>query len=300
MEIRKLSDLFENLKGKEKRKLVVANAIDEHTVGAVAQAVKLGIVDAILVGDKRKVKEACKKENFDPSLIEIVHVGENENPAAKAVDLIHEGKGDLLMKGLVSTDVYMRAILNKEKGLLPPKAVLSHITVVENPLYHKLLISSDVAVIPCPDLRQKVAIIKYLIRAAHGLGIATPKVAVIAATDQVLDSMPACLEAAILSKMSERGQIPGGIVDGPMGLDAAVDPESARIKGLNSEVAGDADCLLFPNIEAANAYYKTSTKLCKTQQAAFVVGAKVPCILASRGDSIETKLNSIALSAYIG
>ncbi|MDP4184864.1 MAG: phosphate acyltransferase [Bacteroidota bacterium] len=300
MEIRKLSDLFENLKEGKKRTVVVANAIDDHTVGAVSRAVDMGIVDAILVGDKDKIEAACRLENFDPSRVEIVHVDENGNPAMRAVELIHEGRGELLMKGLVSTDVFMRAILNKEKGLLPPKAVLSHITVVENPMYHKLLVSTDVAVIPLPDLNQKIAMANYLIRTAKCLGVEKPKVAVIAATEQVLSGMQACLDAAILSKMGERGQIKGGIIDGPMALDVAVDHESAEIKGVTSPVAGDADCLLFPSIEAANVYYKMCTKLCKTHQAAFVAGAKVPCILASRGDSIEAKLNSIALSAFIG
>lgn len=300
MEIKKLSEIFDYLKGNEKKRLVVANPIDSHSIEAVAKAVGMGIVDAILVGDKQKIEAICKQEGIDVGKFEIVHVDVNNDPAKKAVELINSGKGELLMKGLVSTDVYMRAILNKENGLLPPKAVLSHVTVIENEMYHKLMVASDVAIIPAPDLKQKMVMTGYLIKTAKALGIETPKVALIAATEQVLPSMQACVDAAMLAKMSERGQIKGAIVDGPLALDVAVDAEAAEIKGVKSLVAGEADCLLFPNIEAGNVFYKMNTKLCRSEQAAFVAGAKVPCILSSRGDTTQTKLNSIALSALLG
>ena len=212
--------------------------------------------------------------------------------------MVREGQGDFLMKGLCSTDKFLRAILNKETGLLPPKGTLSHCTVLEIPQYHKLLFVGDVAVIPAPDFKQKQVILDYIVRTAKAVGVEKPKVAVIAATEQVLPSQPATIEAAMLSKMADRGQIKGCIVDGPLALDVAIDQESVEIKGLASPVAGDADCLLFPNIESGNVFYKSNSKLVPgVRQAGILVGAKVPCVLSSRADSIDTKLNSIAIAA---
>ena len=180
---------------------------------------------------------------------------------------------------------------------MEPNAILTHVTVAENPGYYKLLIVGDVAIIPNPDLKQKITITNYLIRTAKALGIDKPKVALLAATEQMSASMQACVDAAIISKMADRGQIKGAYIDGPLALDVAIDKESAEIKKLGGEVAGDADCLLFPNIESGNVFYKSHTKLCGGELGAIVVGAKVPAILSSRGDSAKTKLYSIALAA---
>lgn len=297
MKITKLEQLFDALKNRPKKRLVAAFANDAHTIEAVNMAVEKGLVDATLVGDEEIMRQVCEKENIDISKFKLVHEPAAQKAALKAVEIINNGEGDLIMKGLVSTDQYMRAILNKEKGLLPPKAVLTHITVMENPNYHKLMIVSDVAIIPLPDLKQKIAITNYMIKTAKALGIETPKVAVIAASEQVLPSMPACVDATILSKMSERGQIKGAIIEGPLAVDLAIDKESAEIKKMNNPVAGDADCLLFPNIESGNVFYKTNTKLAKAELGAIVAGAKAPAILSSRGDSVQTKLYSIALAA---
>ena len=160
--------------------------------------------------------------------------------------------------------------------------------------YHKLLTVSDVAVIPCPDLNQKISMIKYVTITARALGVEKPKVAMIAPTEQVLPKVQSTVDAAILSKMGERG-----IIEGPMALDVAVDKEAAEIKKMQSVVAGDADCLIFPNLESGNVFYKTNTKLGHSKQGAVLVGAKVPSVLSSRGDSVETKLNSIALAAIL-
>ncbi len=212
--------------------------------------------------------------------------------------MINKGEGDILMKGLLSTDKYMRAILNKETGLMPgPKAVLSHVSVFEIPLYHKLLVAGDVAIIPAPDLNQKIAICNYLIKVAKSLQIETPKVAVLAATEQMLPGMQACVDAAIIAKMSERGQIKGALVDGPLALDVAINKECAQTKKLTSPVAGDADCIVFPNIESGNVFYKSITKFGNGNLGAMVMGAKVPCVLTSRGDSAKSKMYSIALAA---
>ncbi|MDR2084561.1 MAG: phosphate butyryltransferase [Bacteroidales bacterium] len=297
--ITKLDQIFEVLKSRPPKRLIGAYACDSHTLDAISEAVNLGIINATLVGDTKLIEQTCKRDNIDMSKFTIVHEPVDSIAAAKAVDMINKGEGDLLMKGLLSTDKYMRAILNKENGLVPPKGVLSHVTVIENPNYHKLLVVGDVAIIPAPDFDQKVAITKYLINAAHGLGIDNPKVAIIAATEQVLAKMPACVDASVISKMGERGQIGNATIDGPLSLDLAVDKESVEIKKLTSKVAGDADCLVFPNIESGNVFYKTNTKLAGAELGAFVAGAKCPCVLSSRGDSVKTKLYSIAISALL-
>ncbi|HPX07108.1 MAG TPA: bifunctional enoyl-CoA hydratase/phosphate acetyltransferase [Tenuifilaceae bacterium] len=297
MAIEKLDQLFDVLRSKQKKRLVAAYAVDEHTIEAVSMAIDMGIVEATLVGDEETIKKVCAAHNIDPSKFRIVQEADEMKAATKAVELINGGEGDVLMKGLVSTDKYMRAILNKEKGLLPPKAVLSHVTVVQVPTYHKLLIVGDVAIIPAPDLNQKIAITNYLIKTAHSLGIEKPKVALLAATEQVSAGMQACVDATIISKMGDRGQIKGALIDGPLALDVAIDKESAQIKKLTGEVAGDADCIMFPNIESGNVFFKACTKLAGGELGAMVMGAKVPCVLTSRGDSVKSKMYSIALAA---
>jgi phosphate butyryltransferase len=297
MPITKLEQLFEVLKSKPKKRLIAAFANDDHTIEAVSMAVDMGIVDATLVGDEPTIKSVCAKHKIDHSKFKIVQENDEMKAAFKAVELINKGEGNVLMKGLVSTDKYMRAILNKDTGLMPPKAVLSHVTVVQVPTYPKLLVVGDVAIIPAPDISQKIAITNYLIDVAHSLGIENPKVALLAATEQVSAAMPACVDATIISKMGERGQIKGAIIDGPLALDVAIDKESAEIKKLTGQVAGDADCILFPNIESGNVFFKACTKLAKGELGAMVVGAKVPCVLTSRGDSVQSKMYSIALAA---
>lgn len=297
MAIKKLDDLFDVLRSQPKKRLVAAYANDSHTIGAIAKAVELGIVEATLVGDEATMKKVCSDLGVKAEQFKLVHEPVDVKAVDKAVQLINDGQGDVLMKGLVTTDKYMRGILNKEHGLLPPKAVLSHVTVVQVPSYHKLLIVGDVAIIPAPDFKQKVAITNYVIRTAHSLGIERPKVALLAATEQMSVGMPACVDAALIAKMGERGQIGGAVLDGPLALDVAIDREAADIKKLKGEVAGDADCIVFPNIESGNVFFKTCTKFAGAELGAMVVGAKVPCILTSRGDSVQSKLYSIALAA---
>lgn len=292
-------EIFALLKSKPKKRLVAAYANDSHTIGAVSMAIDEGIVDATLVGDEATIKKVCHEEDIDCSKFNIIQESDETKAANKAVEFVSKGEGDLLMKGLCSTDKYMRAILNKDFGLLPPKGVLSHVSLMKCNAFHKFLIFSDIAVIPAPDLKQKIAICNYLINTARALGIDKPKVAVIAATEQVTASMPACVDAAIISKMGDRGQIKGAYIDGPLAVDVAIDKEAAEIKKVSGPVAADADCLLFPNIEAGNVFYKTIGKFTNAQLAAIVAGAKAPCVLSSRGDSTETKLNSIALAALM-
>ncbi len=297
--ITKLEQLVEKVKAKGKKKLVAAFANDSHTIGAVSMAVDRGLVEGILVGDEATIKAVCAEEKIDVSKFRIVQEADETKAAAKAVEMVRNGEASVLMKGLVSTDKYMRAILNKETGILPAKATLSHVCVLEVPSYHKLLTVSDIAVIPAPDLGQKVILTNNVITISRMLDIDQPKVALIAATEQMLPGMPACIEAAVISKMADRGQIRNALVDGPLAVDVALDKEAVEIKKLKSPVAGDADCMVFPNIESANAFFKAATKLAKAELAGIVVGAKVPCVLTSRGDTTLTKLYSIALGALM-
>ena len=296
--ITNFDQMFEQLRSKPKKRLVAAWGVDDHTISAVYMAVEAGIVEGMLVGDEAMIQKVCQDNNYDINKLTVINNPNELKSIAQAVDMVNAGEADILMKGLCSTDKYMRGILNKEKGLLPPKAVLSHVCVVQHPEYHKLMVISDIAVIPAPDLKQKQAMINYTVSTAKALGVEKPKVAMITATEQMLPGMPACVEAAMLAKMSERGQIAGCVVDGPLALDVAICKEAAEIKKLKSEVAGDADCLVFPSIEAANVFYKLAGHFSPgVRMAAMVAGAKAPCVLSSRADSTDVKLNSIALAA---
>ncbi|MCE1198764.1 MAG: bifunctional enoyl-CoA hydratase/phosphate acetyltransferase [Marinilabiliales bacterium] len=297
--IKKLSDFQEEVLKRRKRTLVVVSANDNHSVSAAYGAVREGLIQAILIGDKAIIEKICREEDFDLSRLVVHHQPDDRAAASLAVEMIRRGDGDILMKGLIPTDKFLKAILDKEKGLLDQGSILSHVTVIENPNYHKLMIVSDVAVLPQPDLGQKVQLIRYMTKVANALGIGLPKVAVIAPSEQLLPQIESSRDAAFLSKMGERGQITGCLIDGPLALDLAIDEEAARIKGIKSAVAGDADCLLFPNLDAGNIFYKTNMKLALAESAAMLVGARVPVVLTSRGDSTQTKLYSIALASLV-
>ena len=284
--ITKLEELITAVKGRPKKRIVVAYAQDAHTIEAVNAAVDMGIVDATLVGDPEEIQRVCMALEINPAKFTLVAGGSDVACVSLAVKMVNDGEADVLMKGLVSTDKYMRGILNKEYGLLPPKGVLSHVTVFELPMYHKLLVVSDVA-----------AIVRYLTATAKVLGVECPKIAAIAPSEQLLASVQSSVEAAVLAKMADRGQLGDVVLDGPLALDVALFEEVARTKHLSSPVAGDADCLLMPNLDAANVFFKSANHLCNASLAAMVAGTKAPCVLTSRGDSAESKLYSIALAA---
>lgn len=295
--MKSLEDLIAAARRKGKKRLVVAYAQDAHTLEAVNDAVEMGLVEPILIGDPEEIARVSKDNGIDHSRFTIIPESSDVACVNKAVKMINEGQGDILMKGLVSTDKYMRGILNKEFGLVPPKGVLSHITVTKLPMYHKLLVISDVAIIPYPDMKQKMAIIKYLTQVARALGVERPKIACIAPSEQLLPGMASSVEAALLSKMGDRGQFGDVLIDGPLALDVALFEDVVRIKKLQgSEVAGDADCLLFPALDSANVFFKSVTQLCKSDVACMIAGTKAPCVLTSRGDSSTSKLSSIALA----
>jgi phosphate butyryltransferase len=297
MPITRLAEILEAVANRPKRCLVAAAANDLHTLEAVNQAVERSLVDGILVGDQALIHRNIAELKLNPSRFTIVHEPEDSQAAAKAVKLVRQAPGRFLMKGSLTTDLFLRAILDKDASLVEPGVFISQVTVLESPNYPKLLIISDPAVIPAPDLAQKIAITGYVIETARILGIETPKVAILGMTEQVNPKFQSLMDAAALSKMADRGLFKNAFVDGPMALDVAIDPESARMKGVAGNVAGDADGLVFPNIEAGNVFYKVCTKLAGCEMAGILVGTKVPCVVASRSDSSLTKLYSIALAA---
>ncbi len=301
--IRTLEELAAEVKGAAPRRLAVAAGHDENTIQAAARAAGEGIAKVILVGERARIEALCREFKLDPALFEVVNEPDDGKAGARARDMVREGEADVLMKGLIGTEKYMHLILDKEKGLLPRGAVLSHLTVLDIPAYQKrhgkLLFVSDVAIIPAPDLPTKVKIVEYCIAAARSFGIERPKVAMIAANEKVSDRMPATTDAAVIAKMADRGQIKGAIVDGPLALDVALDPAACEIKGLISPVEGAADVLVFPEIETGNVFYKSATILAGARLAAVVVGTTAPCVLTSRADSEESKFYSIALGCRL-
>ena len=296
-EIKKLADIVVEARAKGRKKMAVAYGQDSHTLEAVYAAYKEGLVDPILYGDKEVIEQVCAEHGIDVSVFTIVDEKVDVKCVAQAVQAVASGEADVLMKGLVTTEKYMRGILNKEAGLFPPKATLSHVSVIEMPVYPKLLIVSDIAIIPLPDMKQKMQMIGYLAQTAKTLGVKTPKIACIAPAETINPNIPSAVEGALLSKMADRGQLGDVMVDGPLSLDVALFKEVAehkKVKG--APFAGDPDCLLFPNLESGNVFFKAASHLCHGEIAAMLVGAKKPCVLTSRGDSSQSKLYSIALA----
>jgi len=301
--IRTLEQLVQQLQGAPPRRVAVAAGHDENSIQAAARAAAETIATVILVGDRARIEKLCAGFGIDPAVFTIVDEPDVYKAGARARDMVREGDADVLMKGLIGTDAYMHQILDKDQGLLPKGAVLTHLTVLDLPAYQqrhgKLLFVSDVAIIPAPDLPTKVKILTYAVDAARSFGIARPLVAMLAANEKVSDKMPATLDAAVIAKMAERGQIKHAIVDGPLALDVALSPEACAIKDLISPVGGAADILIFPNIEAGNVFYKAATILAGGRLAAVVVGTTAPCVLTSRADTEESKFYSIALGCRL-
>lgn len=294
-----LQEIVEAAQARGRKRLAVAYGQDSHTIEAVYDAYKEGLAEPILFGDQQVIEQVCQELNIDSAVFTIVDEKNDVKAANLAVKAVAEGEADILMKGTLPTDKYMRAILNKEIGLCPPKAVLGHVSVFEWAGYHKLLLASDIAIIPLPEFKQKISLIGYMAKVANALEIATPKIGCIAAMELV-NPLPAMTEAAIISKMADRGQLGNVIVDGPLSLDVALFKEVAehkKVKG--SAVAGDVDGLLFPNIESGNVFFKSVSHLAGGELAAVVMGAKVPCVLTSRGDSAASKKYSIALASLL-
>jgi phosphate butyryltransferase len=296
--VKKLDEILSLAKSKEKKTLSVAAAHDKEVLSAVTEAVKLGIVDAILVGDEDKIKSIAEENGLSLDNIKIVDEKNILKAAAKAVEFVSNGQAHYIMKGLLGTADLLRAVLNKEAGLRG-KGLLSHVMVYEVPTYHKLIFLTDGGMVPYPALEDKIGIINNAVKVAHKLELDMPKIAPICAVEVVNPGMQATLDASVLSQMNKRGQIKGCIIDGPLGLDNAISKIAAEHKGIVSDVAGDADILLVPNIESGNFLGKSMTYFANAQSAGVIMGAKCPVVLVSRADSAESKLYSIALGSVI-
>ncbi len=301
--IKNLDQLVQDLKNKPSRRVAIAAGHDPNTIAAAARAAAEEIAQVTLVGDRGRIEKLCAEFGLQTAVFTIIDEPDTLAAGARAVAMVRAGDADVLMKGLIATSDYMKQILNKETGLLPAGNILSHVTVLELPAYIKshdqLLFVADVAIIPLPDVEAKAQILGYCVQAARSFGIENPRAAIIAATEKVSPRMQATVDAAELARRNREGEITGCIVDGPLALDVALSPEACQIKGLDSAVGGQADILVFPNIESGNIFYKAGTLLSGARLAAAVVGTSAPCVLTSRADDEESKFLSIAMGCRL-
>jgi phosphate butyryltransferase len=296
MVLKSLSDLKNIIAGGPARKLVLAAAQDQHSLGAVIKAWKDNIIEPILIGDKEGIQNICEENNYDISGVRIIHEPDMDKAVEMSVKMVNKKEADILMKGKVGTSTLLKCVLNKEWGLRTGN-LLSHFALFEVDTYPKVIAVTDVAMNIAPNLQDKIAIINNSVSCLVRLGYKMPKVAVLGAVEMVNENMEATLHAALLSKMNQRDQIRNCIIDGPLAFDNAVSLESAQLKGIRSEVAGDTDLLLMPDIEVGNVLYKSLVFFAKAKVAALILGARVPIVLTSRSDSEQAKYDSILLSA---
>ncbi|WP_294341456.1 phosphate butyryltransferase [uncultured Clostridium sp.] len=296
--INSFDEIIAKVKSKSLRKLSVAVAQDEPVLQAVKEAKENGIVDAILVGDKDEIEKVADTINMDLSGFEIVDIKDVHEATLKAVEIVSSGKADMLMKGLVDTKTFLKSVLNKEVGLRTGN-LMSHVAIFETEKFDRLLFLTDVAFNVFPTLEDKVKIINNAAKVAHAVGIEEPKVAAVCAVEVVNKNMPNTVEANALAEMYKEGKFEGCIVDGPFALDNAISEEAAHHKGVTGPVAGKADILLLPNIEAGNIMYKTLTYTTDSKNGCILVGTSAPVVLTSRADSSETKMYSIALASLV-
>lgn len=292
-------ELLSKVSSCSKKVLSVACAQDKAVLEAVKAAKERGIADSILVGDAAKIKEIADSIDMNLADYEVIDVVDTVEASLKAVSLVHDGKADMYLKGLLDTKTFLKSVLDKEVGLRTGKP-LSHVCVFEIPGIDRLVFLTDVAFIPYPTLEDKVNMINYTVEVANACGVENPKVAPLAAVEIVNPKMEVTVEAAKLTEMNEAGEITGCIVDGPLSLDIALYKEAAEEKGaLGRKVAGDADILVFPDIHAGNLVYKAIVHMVEVKNGNILTGTKAPVILTSRSDSCEAKVNSIALAAVV-
>ena len=283
----------------KKHRIAVSWAQDSNTIGAVHKAVADGFAEALLIGNPAEIIASCRNAGIDERLFTIIP-SENEQIASrKAVMMAKNGEADIVMKGLVRTDVFLKAVMDKENGLMLPDAILSYVGAMAIPAYHKLLFITDPAVIPFPDLDQKIAMAKYAIEMARKFGIERPKIALIGASEKMSRHFSNNADYAIMCKMAERGQIKNCIVDGPIDLFLACDRKSVEIKGIDTPVNGDADILLFPSLESSNPFYKGLMLFASGELAGLIRGTSKPVVLMSRSESEKSKYFCIALSCLM-
>jgi len=283
----------------KKQRIAVAWAQDPNTVWSLFRAVSEGFAEALMIGNREQILNTCSETGADPDLFTIIEAANEKEAAEMAVGMTRSGEADIVMKGLVGTDKFLRAVMDREKGLLPPKAVMSYVCAVEIPAYHKLLFITDTAVIPFPDLDQKVAMAEYAITMARRFGIARPSVALIGASEKVSSHFPSTLDYSVMCKMAERGQISSCTMDGPVDLFLACDPASVKIKGVDTPLAGNADILLFPSLEACNPFYKGLMLFGGGELAGMICGTSKPVVLMSRSESELSKYYCVALACLM-
>lgn len=293
-----LSEIVEKAKQRGIRRLVVAAADDDTVLNAIKAVKGEGYIEPILIGNKANIQKMTAEIGFDLSSIEIIDESEPSAIARKAVALINDGKADILMKGLISTGTLLKAVVNKETGLRKNN-IISHVTLFESRYYHKLFAATDVAMNIDPTLEEKVQILNNAVEVMHKLGVSHPKVAIVAPVETVNEKIESTMHAAVLTMMNKREQISGCIVDGPLAFDNAISLEATQHKKIISEVAGDADIILVPNLDSGNILYKSLMFMGEALSAAIVTGAKVPIVLTSRAASEHSKIVSIALAAVL-
>lgn len=282
-----------------KARVAIAPCAEEFVMRSALTAHEEGIADPIFIGDRQKSLAVAEKHGLDISGFNFHEENDEEKAVSTAVNFFKEGKADLIMKGLISTSVILKAILNKQTGV-PPKGIISHVTVFEAPNKNRLILLTDAGVNIKPNLQRKADILRNALAVARKLGMDKPKVAVLAATEKVnYPAMPATLDADIMSKMSAEGAFGDALVAGPLALDLAISSTAAACKGIDHPVAGNADILLTPEIESGNILYKALTTIAGKTLASVVVGSEVPIVVPSRGDSDSSKFNSIALACYL-
>ncbi len=297
--IKNFEQLMEAAKSQKKMRLAVAAAEDNDVLVAVAKASELGLVEPILIGNVTEIEKIAAEEGVDIANYKKINVADIYEAAKTAVKMVKDGEADFLMKGLLDTAVLLKAVLDKENGLRT-ESQLSHVMIYNVPSYHKFIYLTDGGMNIDPTIEEKVKIVKNAVDVAKALGVETVKVACIAAKEKVNEKMPATVDAKALENMCKDGVFGNGvIVEGPLAFDLAVSEEAAKVKGFKSEIAGDTDILMVPNIEVGNGIGKAMTYMAKAESAGVIMGAKVPVVLTSRADSYEAKLNSIALGSVI-
>ncbi len=296
--MKSFKEMVDHTKENKKLNISVASAGDERVLLAVKKAVEMNLANFNLVGDEKVIKKYADKINLPLTTINVIDEPDEIKACRRAVKFVSSGESQILMKGYVHTATLLRAVLDKEVGLRTGK-ILSHVAVFEIEEYKRLMLLTDGAMNIAPTLEEKVQIINNSVEIAQALGIKKPKLAAIAAVETVNTKMPATTEGALLSKMSERGQIKNVIIEGPLALDNAISVEAAKYKGIYNDVAGKADILLAPNIEVGNALYKSMIYFAKEKVGAVLVGTSAPVIVTSRADTYEAKLNSIILAILL-
>jgi phosphate butyryltransferase len=296
MILKSMESFLEIAESKPKKKIVVAAAEDDCALLAISTAKKDGIADPILVGNKKKIEELASNIKFDLTDVEIIEENDKVTAAKIAVKLIRDGYGQILMKGMIGSAEFLKAVLDKEFGLRKGD-LLSHIAFFEIPKYHKLIALSDAAQNINPTLDEKISIIKNAIDFFHRLGVENPKIAILSAVENVNFKMESTVHAALIAQMNHRNQLDGCIIDGPLAFDVAISKSACEHKGLKTDVGGDSDFLLVPDIVSGNVLYKSFTYFANATVAAIILGAKVPIVLTSRADTERSKLLSLALAA---